>query len=105
MGGHSAWKKRVANGGLAKGAGGAICRHRPRWGRKGKDLIKNRKGNIGEGNPKKRKFDKESRDVVSESSEKLKGLASVHVIAIVGIVVASLLLIGSVYYAATLRYR
>jgi hypothetical protein len=54
MGGHSAWRKRVAEGGLAKeGTGGAIARHRPRWGRKGKDLKLNRKGNIGGGNPKK----------------------------------------------------
>jgi hypothetical protein len=54
MGGHSAWRKRVAEGGLAKeGTGGAIARHRPRWGRKGKDLKLNRKGNIAGGNPKK----------------------------------------------------
>lgn len=54
MGGHSAWRKRVAEGGLAKeGTGGAIARHRPRWGRKGKDLKLNRKGSIGGGNPKK----------------------------------------------------
>ena len=39
----------------AKGMGGAICRHRPHFGRKGKDLVKNRMGNIGEGNPKKKK--------------------------------------------------
>jgi hypothetical protein len=55
MGGHSAWKKRVSNGELAKGYAGAICRHRPHLGRKGKDLIKNRKGYIGGGNPKKQK--------------------------------------------------
>lgn len=30
-------------------------RHRPHLGRKGKDLIKNRKGHIGGGNPKKKK--------------------------------------------------
>eukprot|EP00522_Entomoneis_paludosa_P009978 CAMPEP_0172459532 /NCGR_PEP_ID=MMETSP1065-20121228/33043_1 /TAXON_ID=265537 /ORGANISM="Amphiprora paludosa, Strain CCMP125" /LENGTH=114 /DNA_ID=CAMNT_0013214247 /DNA_START=51 /DNA_END=395 /DNA_ORIENTATION=- len=52
-GGHSAWKKRVARGELAKGSGGAIARHRPRLGRRGKDLILNRKGFIGGGNPKK----------------------------------------------------
>jgi hypothetical protein len=57
MGGHSAWKKRVGNGELAKGYAGAICRHRPHLGRKGKDLIKNRKGFIGGGNPKKQKKD------------------------------------------------
>ena len=56
MGGHSAWKKRVAAGGLAKaGSAGAIARHRPRNGRKGKDLKLNRKGNIAGGNPKKKK--------------------------------------------------
>ena len=55
MGGHSAWKKRLAAGMNAKGMGGAICRHRPHFGRKGKDLVKNRMGNIGEGNPKKKK--------------------------------------------------
>ena len=53
MGGHSAWKKRVARGELAKGSGGAILRHRPRLGRRGKDLELNRKGKIGGGNPKK----------------------------------------------------
>jgi len=55
MGGHSAWRKRVERGELAKGLGGAIMRHRPHFGRKGKDLIKNRKGHIGGGNPKKQK--------------------------------------------------
>ena len=55
MGGHAAWKKRIAKGELAKGGGGAIARHRPRWGRKGKDIELNRKGNIAGGNPKKRK--------------------------------------------------
>jgi hypothetical protein len=54
MGGHSAWRKRVASGELAKKYSGAIARHRPHLGRKGKDLIKNRKGHIGGGNPKKK---------------------------------------------------
>ena len=54
MGGHQAWRKRVARGELAKGAGGAICRHRPRLGRRGADLILNRKGHIAGGNPKKK---------------------------------------------------
>jgi len=36
MGGHSAWRKRVSLGLLAKeGGGGAIARHRPRFGRMG----------------------------------------------------------------------
>mmetsp|Transcript_43092 Transcript_43092/g.104290 ORF Transcript_43092/g.104290 Transcript_43092/m.104290 type:complete len:111 (-) Transcript_43092:2006-2338(-) len=55
MGGHSAWRKRVENGELAIQSGGAIARHRPRWGRKGEDLKLNRKGNIAGGNPKKMK--------------------------------------------------
>jgi hypothetical protein len=56
MGGHSAWRKRVAQGGLAKeGTGGAIARHRPRMGRRGKDLKLNKKGQIGGGNPKKKR--------------------------------------------------
>ena len=50
-----AWKRRVQRGELAKGAGGAICRHRPRLGRRGPDLILNRKGFIAGGNPKKKK--------------------------------------------------
>jgi hypothetical protein len=53
MGGNSAWRKRVAKGELAKGAGGAALRHRPRLGRRGEDLKLNRKGNIAGGNPKK----------------------------------------------------
>lgn len=43
----------------AKGMGGAICRHRPHFGRKGKDLWKNRMGNIAGGNPKKKKKERE----------------------------------------------
>lgn len=54
MGGHSAWRKRLARGELAKQSSGAISRHRPHFGRKGKDLIKNRKGHIAGGNPKKK---------------------------------------------------
>ena len=55
MGGHAAWRKRVAAGELAKGSGGAALRHRPRLGRKGADLALNRLGNIGgHGNPKRK---------------------------------------------------
>lgn len=55
MGGHAAWRKRVAAGDLAKGSGGAALRHRPRLGRKGADLALNRLGNLGgHGNPKKK---------------------------------------------------
>ncbi len=57
MGGHSAWRKRIKRGLLAKeGGGGAICRHHPRLGRRGKDLILNRKGYIKGGSNKKKKI-------------------------------------------------
>ncbi|KAL3932687.1 MAG: hypothetical protein SGBAC_010730 [Bacillariaceae sp.] len=62
MGGHAAWRKRVENGELAIKSGGAIARHRPRWGRKGEDLKLNRKGNIAGGNPKKMKMKKKRGD-------------------------------------------
>lgn len=52
MGGHTAWRKRVANGELAKGLGGAIMRHRPRWGPKGKEALARQRR--GYDNPKKR---------------------------------------------------
>ena len=55
MGGHSAWRKRIKNGELAKQSGGAICRHRPHLGRKGKDIEKNKRGNILGGPNKKKK--------------------------------------------------
>jgi hypothetical protein len=74
MGGHSAWKKRVAAGGLAKGAGGAIARHRPRLGRKGKDLKLNRKGNIGGGNPKKQKAKKKAQKKALEEQEEARSI-------------------------------
>ena len=61
MGGHSAWRKRVAAGELAKGSGGAICRHRPHLGRKGKDREVERKGNIN-GGPRKKKSNKAKLD-------------------------------------------
>ena len=57
MGGHSAWRKRLADGELAKQSGGAICRHRPHLGRKGKDREVERKGNI-KGGPRKKKSNK-----------------------------------------------
>mmetsp|Transcript_21450 Transcript_21450/g.31754 ORF Transcript_21450/g.31754 Transcript_21450/m.31754 type:complete len:138 (+) Transcript_21450:142-555(+) len=49
-----AWRRRVKQGLLAKDGGGAICRHHPRLGRRGKDLILNRKGHIL-GGPNKKK--------------------------------------------------
>jgi len=104
MGGHAAWKKRVANGLLAKGAGGAIARHRPRWGRKGKDLIKNRKGNIGEGNPKKKKAVARSQDVVA-NPEKPNTLFSAPITVVLSLAIGVSLLVGSCYFATTLMYR
>mmetsp|Transcript_22459 Transcript_22459/g.33599 ORF Transcript_22459/g.33599 Transcript_22459/m.33599 type:complete len:124 (+) Transcript_22459:104-475(+) len=53
MGGHSAWRKRVKNGELAKQGGGAICRHRPHFGKKIHPNQK--KGEILGGPRKKRK--------------------------------------------------
>ena len=90
MGGHAAWKKRVEAGLLAKGAGGAICRHRPHFGRKGKDLAKNRKGNIGGGNPKKKK------KVTTESEEYVR---QVHpILVLLGKLVLSVLTISLLGY-------
>lgn len=65
MGGHSAWRKRLAAGELAKQSGGAICRHRPHLGRKGKDREVERKGNIN-GGPRKKKRNKAKIDADNE---------------------------------------
>lgn len=73
MGGHSAWRKRLAAGMNAKGMGGAICRHRPHFGRKGKDLVKNRKGNIGGGNPKKVKKRTKGQDIEEDGVNAARG--------------------------------
>ena len=75
MGGHSAWRKRVASGEPAKGCGGAILRHRPRLGRRGKDLALNRKGNIAGGNPKKKKKSRNPPDHLVEESLENNGLS------------------------------
>mmetsp|Transcript_21909 Transcript_21909/g.62855 ORF Transcript_21909/g.62855 Transcript_21909/m.62855 type:complete len:126 (-) Transcript_21909:244-621(-) len=69
MGGHSAWRKRVAAGELAKQSGGAICRHRPHLGRRGKDREVERKGNIN-GGPRKKKHNKSKVDQLSLSDPK-----------------------------------
>jgi len=87
MGGHSAWRKRVEAGLLAKQSSGAICRHRPHFGRKGKDILKNKKGNIGGGNPKKMRKAK----VTTETTERT---ASKELVATC--VVLLVVLIGSV---------
>jgi hypothetical protein len=93
MGGHSAWRKRVAAGELAKGRGGAILRHRPHFGRKGEDLKLNRKGNIAGGNPKKstakaRKLD-DKRNIIgmnkTDSYQKLKRITFVALLAVLSI--------------------
>jgi hypothetical protein len=73
MGGHSAWRKRVAAGEPAKGRGGAICRHRPHLGRKGEDLKLNRKGNIAGGNPKKLKSNKSRKEEGNDGLQVLRG--------------------------------
>lgn len=60
MGGHSAWRKRVEAGLLAKQSSGAICRHRPHFGAKGKEaILRNKRGNRAGGNPKKQKRNKQ----------------------------------------------
>lgn len=71
MGGHGAWRKRLAAGLPAKGAGGAMMRHRPHFGRRGKEeLLKNRKGWIGGGNPKRKK---RREIVVDEDKDETEG--------------------------------
>jgi len=72
MGGHSAWRKRVANGELAKGLGGAICRHRPHLGRKGKERVVERKGNIN-GGPRKNKKKKDKIDLERKAQQNSYG--------------------------------
>jgi uncharacterized membrane protein len=69
MGGNAAWRKRVAKGELAKGAGGAALRHRPRLGRRGEDLKLNRKGNIAGGNPKKMNKRKDNGSSVADEAQ------------------------------------
>ena len=102
MGGHSAWKKRVATGGIAKGAGGAIARHRPRWGRKGEDLKLNRKGNIAGGNPKKTRTKKTEKERSSASTKLVESpnVKSILVKTLVFILMAS---VAAMIYAALVR--
>jgi hypothetical protein len=91
MGGHSAWRKRVARGELAKGSGGAICRHRPHFGRKGKEREKERKGNVAGGNPKKKKKCRREEDAAESNG-------SVHHFEVIKIAVA----IAIIYLASSL---
>jgi hypothetical protein len=93
MGGHSAWRKRVGNGELAKGYAGAICRHRPHLGRKGKDLIKNRKGWIGGGNPKKQTLRTPSTNRVDVNTKLAK-----HMYAGLPLIILSGLLVMLLYF-------
>ena len=72
MGGHSAWRKRLKSGLLAKQGGGAICRHRPHLGRKGKEIEKNKKGNILGGPRKKKKNQKEAKIKHGDTEPNLK---------------------------------
>lgn len=76
MGGHAAWRKRVERGQLAKQSSGAICRHRPHLGAKGKE-----RGNRAGGNPKKKKGKqqhKEKSDAAEHSCpQQEKGMGSV----------------------------
>ena len=115
MGGHAAWRKRVANRGLAKGSGGAALRHRPRLGRRGKgDLALNRKGNLGgHGNPKKMKNRKRKKNNSNSSATVTneKGNSSsygtvmaswMNALALVG---ALCFVVAGVFLAATARVR
>ena len=103
MGGHAAWRKRVARGELAKGAGGAALRHRPRWGRRGADLALNRKGNLGgHGNPKKKsKRGLGSKEEVLQKSHTRIMLSVVAVVAavfgLISLVSFTFLRIGSLH--------
>ena len=69
MGGHSAWRKRLKAGLLAKGSGGAICRHRPHLGPKGKEEREQlRKGNINGGPNKKKKKREQTKGLESTNT-------------------------------------
>ncbi|CAJ1938709.1 unnamed protein product [Cylindrotheca closterium] len=105
MGGHSAWRKRVENGELAIKSGGAIARHRPRWGRKGEDLKLNRKGNIAGGNPKKMMKKKKKKknygkhiDHQEEIEKELPETSPMRILIIAGVTIVSL------SFFAMLRY-
>lgn len=94
MGGHSAWRKRVARGEPMKGAGGAALRHRPHLGRKGKDLALNRLGNIG-GRPNPKNKSKRDKNVLEEKKKQRSRLdPSLETVLLLLRVVASL---GVVY--------
>lgn len=98
MGGHSAWRKRLKAGLLAKGAGGAICRHRPHLGRKGKDLEKSRKGNIL-GGPNKKKKKRVTNNENSGEKEKAKAYAHDHSIYKHCLIPLLFLIAGFIYIA------
>ncbi len=86
MGGHSAWRKRVKAGLLAKeGGGGAIARHRPRFGRMGlfKDPSKwsnnkKKKRRNMNMNAKKKNGSTGANADVYESGDDTKGISNVN---------------------------
>lgn len=106
MGGHSAWRKRVANGELAKGSGGAILRHHPRNGRKGKDLALNRKGNLGgHGNPKKKKRQQsESRSIGPTTKSVKEGSSMIAQITMISLLMFPAVL-GAIFHFWNLSKR
>ncbi len=101
MGGHSAWRKRIAAGELAKGSGGAIARHRPHFGRKGEDLKLNRKGNIAGGNPKKRKSSKAQTD--EERNNSLDSTKNSTEPDLRGIIITTVLAVLSISFSAAVH--
>ena len=100
MGGHSAWRKRVASGEPAKGLGGAILRHRPHLGRKGADLALNRKGNLGgRPNPKRKATRRKlnlpghgENEQLVRSTDVRRRLAGMFFVTIAGVATASYVL-------------
>lgn len=103
MGGHKAWKKRVANGELAKGMAGAIARHRPHVGPKGVDAIAKQKR--GYSNPKRKSSkSKEIRSLEDKDGERtmeMTGMATTPAGVLAGWHLTAAILVGSLL-AATL---
>ena len=106
MGGHSAWRKRLKAGLLAKGAGGAICRHRPHLGRKGKDIEKGKKGNIRGGPNKKKKNRKQNMLSGNAGEDDLSGtkewLGMLRLQPMRGIVITSIIYLCFIFYRRSL---
>jgi preprotein translocase subunit Sss1 len=88
-------------GELAKGRGGAIARHRPHFGRKGKDLKLNRKGNIAGGNPKKSNSKagvQAEQRVLAGVKESKSYLELTRITLVAGMGILSLSLVGFILY-------